>query len=102
MKAEEETGADLPRGLFDLIGYMLTSARGLLDEPAEYGPLRLVEGVSRLCQLMMENYSAYRELLGRLKEEIDGGKFLVTSDMEAFRRMVDRAVGEYTRLLKRM
>lgn len=85
-----------------MIGYMLTSARGLLDEPAEYGPLRLVEGASRLCQLMMENCSAYRELLGRIKADIDGGKFLVTSDMEAFTRMVDRAVGEYTRLLKRI
>ena len=31
--------------LFELIGYMLSSARGLIDEPQLYGPLRLIDGV---------------------------------------------------------
>jgi hypothetical protein len=95
---------NLPRllddGLFDLIGYLLTSARGLLDEPVEYGPFRLVEGVSRLCGLMSDSSSRHRELLGRLKLAIDTGKFAMMTDAEIFKRLLDNAVLEFTRSMK--
>ncbi len=90
----------LDEGLFDLIGYLLTSARGLLDEPAEYGPFRLVEGVSRLCGLMSESSSRHLEVLGRLKLIIDRDKFAVMTDAGAFRELLDRAVLEFTRGMK--
>jgi hypothetical protein len=96
-------GHDLPRplddGLFDLIGYLLTSARGLLDEPPEYGPFRLIEGVSRLCGLMSTS-SRRRELLGRLKLVIDGDKLTVMTDAKAFKGLLDNAVLEFTRGMK--
>ncbi len=95
---------DLPRplddGLFDLIGYMLTSARGLLDEPAEYGPFRLAEGVSRLCGLMSDSSSRHHELLERLRLIIDRDKFTMMTDVEAFKRLLDSAVLEFARGLK--
>ncbi len=95
---------NLPRllddGLFDLIGYLLTSARGLLDEPVEYGPFRLVEGVSRLCGLMSDSSSRHRELLGRLKLAIDTDKFAMMTDAEVFKRLLDNAVLEFTRSMK--
>jgi hypothetical protein len=95
---------NLPRllddGLFDLIGYLLTSARGLLDEPAEYGPFRLVEGVSRLCGLMSDSSSRHQELLGRLKLIIDRDKFTMMTDAEVFKGLLDNAVLEFTRSMK--
>jgi len=94
----------LDRGLFDLIGYMITSARGLLDEPSEYGPLRLAEGVSRLCALLAPppsgSGSRYQDLLARLKELVDAGKLSLMTDPPAFTRMLDQAVLEFTRGMK--
>ena len=91
-------GAD--RGLYELLGYLLTSARGLLEEPGEYGPLRLVEGASRLCALMAENGSAYGAAVSKLKAGIDAGKFSVMSDPAAFQKNLDQAVRDYTRRLE--
>jgi hypothetical protein len=94
----------LDRGLFDLIGYMLSSARGLFDEPAEYGPFRLAEGVSRLCSLLAAapagSGSRYQDFLLHLKELIDEGKFSLMTDPEAFIRMLDQAVLAFTRRMK--
>ena len=90
----------LDDGLFDLIGYLLTAARGLLDEPADYGPFRLVEGASRLCGLMADADSRHRDFLNRLKGIIDTDKFTVMTDRDAFLKLLDRVVMEYTRGMK--
>lgn len=90
----------LDDGLFDLIGYLLTSARGLFDEPVEYGPFRLVEAVSRLCGLMDEGGSRQREFLSRMRLTLDEGKLSLMTDPQAFARLLDQAVIEYTRRLK--
>jgi Family of unknown function (DUF6092) len=89
----------LDRALYELLGYLLASARGLLEEPGEYGPLRLAEGASRLCALMTAGGSAYAQVLGELKVAIDAGKFSVQSDPQAFQETLDRAMREYTRRL---
>jgi hypothetical protein len=89
----------LDRALYELLGYLLASARGLLEEPEEYGPLRLAEGAARLCALMAAGGSAYTQVLGGLKVAIDAGKFSVQSDPQAFQETLDRAMREYTRRL---
>lgn len=91
--------AALDRELYDLLGYLLTSARGLLDEPGEYGPLRLAEGASRLCALMARHGSGPASVLRELQAGIDAGKFAVMSDPEAFQKTLDCAVSDYTRHL---
>jgi len=48
----------LHQGLFRLLGYMLASARGLVDEPQLYGPFRLLDGASRLCGLLAASHDA--------------------------------------------
>jgi len=87
----------LQEGLFDLIGYMLTSARGLIDEPRMYGPFRLVDGVSRLCALLEQGETPNREFFTVLREKIDGGKFSVMTDEKAFVGLLDELVLEYTK-----
>ncbi len=97
-------GADLQRelddGLFDFMGYLLTSARGLLDEPASYGPFRLLEGASRLCGLMSAGASRRSAFLDHLKLIIDDGKLALMSDPEAFKGLLDQTVQEYVRAMK--
>jgi hypothetical protein len=89
----------LDRGLYELLGYLLTSARGLLEEPGEYGPLRLAEGASRLCALMAANGSEHGPVLAGLKARIDAGKFNVQADPPAFQQTLDQAIRDYTRRL---
>ncbi len=80
------------QGMIDFIAYMVTSARNLLDEPDKYGPLRLMEGVSRLCALLSEYGFTDNEFLLELKENIDQRKFSVMTDMEDFVDLMDETV----------
>lgn len=93
---------ELYKELFNLIGYMLTSARGLVGEPALYGPLRFIEGVSRLCDLLKERDTNHKDFYSRLKEKIDEKKFSVMTDTEAFIGLMDEVVLEFSRELKRL
>lgn len=99
MNGLEKLGENVDRELYELLGYLLTSARGLLDEPGEYGPLRLLEGASRLCGLMEKGGSSYATVLTEQKTGIDAGKFSVLADPQAFTQTLDRAVRDYTRRL---
>lgn len=45
-----------------LICYMASSARGLLDEPASYGPFRLIDAAARLLEILEAEYPSDEEL----------------------------------------
>jgi hypothetical protein len=51
MEDIQMNSSKLQWGFISLISYMLTSARGLVDEPKIYGPSRLVEAAKRLINL---------------------------------------------------
>jgi hypothetical protein len=42
----------LEEQIFEIVSYMTVSARNLLEEPARYGPFRLVDSVSRLVDIL--------------------------------------------------
>lgn len=86
--------------LFNLMGYMLTSAKGLFSEPKEYGPLRLVEGVSRLCSILTAMDKDNRSFYLDLQAKIDESKFSVMSNKKEFERMLEHSVSKYTDKLK--
>jgi hypothetical protein len=44
----------LEQRFFELVCYMVTSARNLIPEPKRYGPQRLVESVSRLIDIVRD------------------------------------------------
>jgi hypothetical protein len=56
--------------LFNLIAYMVTSARGLFDEPADYGTFRLLDTTGRLLAIM-ESQDLLDPFLAELKESVD-------------------------------
>ena len=41
---------------FELLVYLITSAKALPEEPASYGSIRLTEAASRLCKIICEKY----------------------------------------------
>jgi hypothetical protein len=86
-------------GTNELIAYMLTSARNLMDEPALYGPFRLLDGVSRLCELLIDAGHSDKAFLSELKEKIDNGKYAVMTDVDSFVALMDEVVLDITHLL---
>jgi hypothetical protein len=56
--------------LFYLISYMITSARGLYDEPEDYGVFRLLDAAGRVLDLM-ESQDLLDPFLVDLKGSID-------------------------------
>ena len=93
---------ELYRELMDLMGFMITSARGLLDEPTLYGPFRLIDGASKMCAIMENNVEGNNEFLRRLRNKIDEGKFSVMTDVDAFKLMLDEVVLDFTKKLKEL
>lgn len=84
--------------VFNIIAFMVTSARGLEDEPKKYGPLRLVEAVARLCTLLDDSgYS--NKTINLLKEKINERKFLVMTDEDSFNNMLDELIDIITNFL---
>ena len=86
---------DLKNELFYLAAYMVTSARGLYDEPADYGIFRLVDTAGRLLAIM-EAQGLHDSFTNRLKEGLDevrtGGM-----DEEAKRKRLDEMILEIAR-----
>ncbi len=81
----------LEENVFELISYMVVSARNLLEEPHLYGPFRLVDAVSRLVEIL-NNLDLHSERLKKVKDQIDGGKESVMESGEAFRRFLEALV----------
>lgn len=84
-------GTGLERKIYEVMGYMVTSARNLLDETPLYGPFRLVDAVSRLISVLEEEGLASPRLLA-LRDGIEAGKYKVTEDPEEFRDFLDGLV----------
>ncbi len=77
--------------IFELISYMVVSARNLLDETPLYGPFRLVDAASRLIALLEQAGEAPSELK-TLQEKIESGKYSVMQGREEFQRYLDSLV----------
>lgn len=96
-------GRDSPEDhIFELSLYLLTSARGCVGEPHIYGPLRLVEGISRLVDIYSKtNLLKPDPFLQRAKKEIDENKYQVMASEDAFIAFMDKLIVEFTDELKR-
>jgi hypothetical protein len=81
----------LEERVFELVGYMVTSGRNLLNETPLYGPFRLVDAASRLIAILEEE-GVGSDRLQAMRTEIDAGKYSVMSDVEEFELFLDSLV----------
>ena len=79
------------------VGFMLTSAHGLVDEPQSYGPARLLEAAGRLLN-MMEEQGLLDDSLQEIKETIDNERF-GPMDEEGFPARLDQLALTWTESL---
>ncbi len=82
----------LEEEIFALVGYMVTSARNLVDETPTYGPFRLVDAASRLIAILEEEGIA-SDRLRLMRNKIDSGKYCVMTDQDEFTAFLDAIVG---------
>lgn len=85
--------------VFDLCVYIVTSAQGLKDEPKDYGPIRLLEVLSRLA----DHASAETDdpFLREIAAEATTKLRLVMTDRDAFYAYLEQLVIRLVREAKR-
>ena len=89
--------------LLEMIAFLAASARNCLHEPPLYGPLRLVDAISRIIRLAskLPGYVDDPEL-NDLAKFIDQGKVAVMRSREEFSKFLDELVERVTEIaLKR-
>ena len=84
---------------FKLLAFLITSARGCVDEPPLYGPLRLVDAAARLIDIMEKEGKATPEIV-ELQKLIEEKKDLVMYDEEEFIKFLDELSKELAILLR--
>ncbi len=80
--------------VFDLIGYMTSSARNLIDETPFYGPFRLVDAASRLIGILAES-GIGSPRLSALRQQIDAGKYSTMAAPKDFKAYLDALVDTF-------
>lgn len=85
------TTEDLRDELLLLVGFMLTSARGLMEEPKSYGPSRLLDAAGRVLD-MMEEHGMLDQSLQEIKAHIDDERFGPMDDEGFVARLDELAV----------
>ncbi|NJD98493.1 hypothetical protein E3E26_01585 [Thermococcus sp. LS1] len=84
---------------FQLLAFLITSARGCIDEPKLYGPLRLLDAASRLIEIMEEEGKVSEEIL-KLKELVEEAIDVLMYDSEEFVKLTDELSRELARIIK--
>jgi len=89
---------ELREDLVNMVGYLLTGAHGLYDEPAGYGPLRLLDAAGHLLTIMV-TAELTDPFLMQLRKDIDERRF-GHSDDQALRAFLDQACLRFAAGLK--
>jgi len=85
---------------FKLLAFVITSARGCVDEPPLYGPLRLVDAAARLVEIMKKEGKAIPEII-ELQKLIEEKKDLVMYDEEEFIKFLDELSKKLAEIIKK-
>lgn len=77
--------------IFHLLAFMLTSARGLYEEPADYGVFRLLDSAGRLLEILQHQAPLNDPFLLDLKQKIDAERE-ASMDKERQQRVLDELI----------
>jgi uncharacterized protein DUF6092 len=100
--ASDKTGAEsLQEAIFELSLFLLTAARGCVDEPHMYGPLRLMNAINRLSGLYSKsNLLTPDQFLLKRSKEIEENIDKVMSSEDEFIAFMDKMIVEFTTEMK--
>ena len=81
---------------FRLATFLVTAARDVVDEPAIYGPFRMIDAVDRLMAGSFDD-----DFLTQMKPELEREKQKVMSDRDAFVAWLDDLAARFAAEAKR-
>ncbi|HDJ83658.1 MAG TPA: hypothetical protein ENG44_01510 [Desulfurococcaceae archaeon] len=84
---------------FELLSFLIASARGLIDEPQMYGPLRLLDAAVKLINTM-EKEGRLTDELREIRQLILEKSDLVIRDEKAFIEFLDELSLKLARIIK--
>lgn len=85
---DEASCIRLQLGFHEIVGVLVASACGLLDEPPSYGPLRLIDSASRLIALL-EEHGLSSQRLTEVREKIEEGKTICIGPPNEWRQFLE-------------
>jgi len=86
---------------FQLLAFLLTSARGCIDEPPIYGPLRLIDAADKLISIIVKKYSRELIELQEIRKKIEKARNLVLTNEEEFTKTLDELVRSLSKIIKK-
>lgn len=88
-----EHGSVADQTLLDLVGFATISARNLLEESRDYGPIRLLELADRVIEAFA-SLGMTSDWYGALQTRIKTGGRALTDGVEVFQVLLDDLVAE--------
>ncbi len=85
---------------FQLLAFLITSARGCIDEPKLYGPLRLLDAATKLIEIMEKEGKCDEDIL-KLKELIEESIDTLMYDEEAFIEFLDELTKKLAKIIRK-
>lgn len=85
---------------FQLLAFLLASARGCLDEPPIYGSLRLIDAAEKTINIIMGKFREIKEL-SEIRKKIEKARSLVLADEEQFAKTLDEIVIEISKIIQK-
>lgn len=82
-----------------IFSYLVTSARGCMDEPKIYGPFRLLDTMSRLFYILKDNGEILNKEIEKIVEKIDEKKMSCKADEEKFIILLDEVIDDLAELV---
>lgn len=86
--------------LFEYSVFLITAARGTLDEPRTYGALRLIDGISRLTDVYLRSGMKPDEFLLGIKADIQANLDRALKSEEELTKFMDDLVLRFTAEMK--
>ena len=97
--SEQMNKEEIRKSWLEIFCFMTTSARGLVGEPADYGPFRLIDSLEKIIDLI-EKQGLADEFLKVEKEKIATRKFVMITEKDEFLKLMDELVMDFTKELK--
>lgn len=85
--------------IIKIFSFMVSSARGCVDEPKIYGPFRLIDSISKLYSILKENNLIGKNDLSKIIEKIDRKKYIFMTDEKEFVFLLDEIIDDFADLL---
>ena len=87
---------------FQLLAFLIASARGCVDEPPIYGPLRLIDAAEKLISIIEKKFERKLTELEDVKNTIEKARNVILTDEEEFVKTLDELVVKISKIIKKL